>query len=101
MGAGAGDIHYFFRVPNSLEGCEGWGIPYIKASVVQWKDRPWRPEFGPEGKHLFLEIVDFFIFVEQRSCAGWRARSAPLGVAMSPKRRVRAAHGRLRAAKTH
>ena len=29
------------------------------------------------------------------------ARSAPFGVAMSPKRRVRAAHGRARAAKTH
>jgi hypothetical protein len=29
------------------------------------------------------------------------ARSAPLGVAMSPKRRVRAAHGRAREAKTH
>jgi hypothetical protein len=50
---------------------------------------------------LYLEIVDFFIFVEQRSCDGRGARSAPLGVAMSPKRRVRAAHGRARAAKTH
>ncbi len=29
------------------------------------------------------------------------ARSAQLGVAMSPKRQVRAAHGRARAAKTH
>jgi hypothetical protein len=31
----------FFRVPNSLQGCNGWGerrgILYIKASVVQWK----------------------------------------------------------------
>jgi hypothetical protein len=32
---------------------------------------------------------------------GGGARSAPVGVAMSPKRRVRAAHGRSRAAKTH
>jgi hypothetical protein len=32
---------------------------------------------------------------------GGGARSAPLGVAMSPKRRVRAAHGRAREAKTH
>ena len=32
---------------------------------------------------------------------GGGARSAPLGVAKSPKRRVRAAHGRARAAKTH
>ncbi len=104
---GRGGGHYFFRVPNSLEGCNGWGegwgilyILYIKASVVQWKDRPWRPEFGLEGKHFYLEIVDFFIFVEQRSCDGG-ARSAPLGVVMSPKRRMRAAHGRARAAKTH
>ncbi len=29
------------------------------------------------------------------------ARSAPSGVAISSKRRVRAAHGRARAAKTH
>jgi hypothetical protein len=47
MEAGVGDI-IFFRVPNSLEGCDGWGegrgILYIKASVVQWKDiRPWQP----------------------------------------------------------
>jgi hypothetical protein len=32
---------------------------------------------------------------------GRGARSAPIGVAMNPKRRVRAAHGRARAAKTH
>jgi hypothetical protein len=32
---------------------------------------------------------------------GGGARSAPFGVAMSPKIRVRAAHGRARAAKTH
>ncbi len=32
---------------------------------------------------------------------GGGARSALFGVEMSPKRRVRAAHGRARAAKTH
>ncbi len=32
---------------------------------------------------------------------GGGARSAPLGVFKSPKRRVRAAHGRPREAKTH
>ncbi len=47
----------FFRVPNSLQGCdvwgEGWGILYIKASFVQWKDiRLWHPEFGPEENHF-------------------------------------------------
>jgi hypothetical protein len=32
----------FFRVPNILQGCDGWGegqgILYIKASLVHWKD---------------------------------------------------------------
>jgi hypothetical protein len=32
---------------------------------------------------------------------GGGARSAPFGVAMNPKRRVREAHGRAREAKTH
>ena len=34
----------------------------VGCSLAQWKDiRPWRPEFGPEGKVLFLEIV-YFLF---------------------------------------
>ena len=48
--AGRGGI-VFFRVPNSLQGCDamdeargGEYYMYIKASVVQWKDiRPWQP----------------------------------------------------------
>ncbi len=32
---------------------------------------------------------------------GGGARSAPFGVAINPKRRVREAHGRAREAKTH
>jgi hypothetical protein len=95
-GPGAGDI-IFVRVPNSLEGCDGWGqgqgIIYIKASVVQWS------EFGPEGRHLFLEIVYFCIFGGAAKLRG--ARSAPFGMERRPIRRVRAAHGRARAAKTH
>jgi hypothetical protein len=55
-GAGAGDI-IFLRVPNILEGCDGWGegrgILYL-TSVVHWKDiRPWRPELGLEGSFCF------------------------------------------------
>jgi hypothetical protein len=51
-------------------------------------------------------FVDFIYFwrsnKKQRSCDGrGGARSAPFGVAMSSKRRVRAAHGRARVAKTH
>ncbi len=62
-----GGGHYFFRVPNSLEGCDRWGegrgILYIKDLVVQWKDiRPWRPEFGPEGKHFVSGNSRFFYF---------------------------------------
>jgi hypothetical protein len=50
---------------------------------------------------LFPEIV-YFLFEESSEAAmGGGARSAPLGVAMSPKRRVRAAHGRACAVKTH
>jgi hypothetical protein len=62
----------------------------------------WRPVFMPEGKHFVSEKSKFLIFGGQRSCDGrGGARSAPFGVAMSLKRRVRAAHGRARAAKTH
>jgi hypothetical protein len=44
---------------------------------------------------LFLEIRLFLYFGGNSEAAmGGGARSAPLGVAMSPKRRVRAAHGR-------
>jgi len=66
------------------------------------KYTPLAAEFGPEGKHFVSVNIRFFIFVgaaKLRWAGG--ARSAPLGVAMSPKRRVRAAHGRARAAKTH
>jgi hypothetical protein len=65
-GGGLGRGHYFFRVPNSLGGCDRWGegrgILYFKASVVQWKDmRPWRPELGPEGKHFVSGNSRFFL----------------------------------------
>ncbi len=49
---------------------------------------------------LFLEIV-IFLFGGSSEAAMGGARSALLGVAMSLKRRVRAAHGCARAAKTH
>jgi len=59
------------------------------------------PCSGLKDSILFLEKVYFFIFGGQRSYDGRGARSAPFGVAMSLKRRVRAAHGRAREAKTH
>jgi hypothetical protein len=65
------------------------------ASVVQWKVKA-HDVGGPNS-------TDFFWFWglnnKQRSFDGRGARSALIGVAMSPKRRVRAAHGRARAAK--
>ncbi len=76
---------------------------YFKASVVQWKDiRPWRPELGLKealvsGNNKFFWPMN----MKQRSCNGRGARSAPFGVAMRPKKRVRAAHGRAREVKTH
>jgi hypothetical protein len=65
QGWGAGDT-IFFKVPNSLEGCDGWGegrgTLYL-TMVVQWKDiRPWRPEFGPQGKH-FASGNCYFLFL--------------------------------------
>jgi len=51
------------------------------------KYTPLAAEFGPEGKHFVSVNIRFFIFVgaaKLRWAGG--AHSAPLGVAMSPKR---------------
>jgi hypothetical protein len=66
------------------------------------KYTPLAAEFEREGKHFVCVNSLFFIFVGAAKLR-WtgEARSGPLGMAMSPKRRVRAAHGRARAAKTH
>ncbi len=83
--------------------CDGWGggqgVSYFIASVVQWKEKKpltWEAQVS----------IDFIYFwrlnKKQQSCDGrGGVRSAPFGVAVSSKRRVRAAHGRTRAAKTH
>ncbi len=39
--------------------------------------------------------------MKKQSCYGAWGAQRPVGVAMCPKRRVRAAHGRAREAKTH
>ncbi len=71
----------------------------VGRSLAQQKDKP---EFGPEGKQ-FVSGNSYFwgMNKKQRSCHGQGARSAPFGTLISPIRRVRAAHGRARAAKTH
>jgi hypothetical protein len=89
-GRGGGTL--FFRVPNSLEGCNGWGqgwgilyILYIKASVVQWKDRPWRPEFGLEGKHFLSGNSRFFYFCGAAKLR-WGGAQRPVGRGNEPKK---------------
>ncbi len=65
----------FFRVPNTLQGCDGWGegrgILYIKASLVQWKDiRLWQPEFGPEENHSVSgNFAGFFLYISSEGSA--------------------------------
>jgi hypothetical protein len=74
----------------------------VGCSLARWKNVcPKRPELGTEGRHIVSGNSRFLFLGEQRSCDGRGARSAPSGVAVSPKRRVRAAHGRAREAKTH
>jgi hypothetical protein len=69
--------------------------------VVQWKEKSFDVS-GPSS-------IDFIYFwgsnEKQRSCVwlggGGGCTQRPVCVAMSSKRRVRAAHGRARSAKTH
>ncbi len=61
---GRGGGHYFSRVPNSLEGCDGWGEYYIskprRSSGKIWA--PGGPSLVLKEDILFLEIVYFCIF---------------------------------------
>ncbi len=75
----AGDI-IFFRVPNSLQGCDGWGegrgILNIKASLVQWK------EFGPEENHFVSgNFAGFSLYISSEGSAKlrWVGRVTHLG----------------------
>ena len=56
---------------------------------------------GLKGSILFLEIVYFLNFLGSSEAAMRRGAQRPFGVFFNPKRRVRAAHGRAREAKTH
>jgi hypothetical protein len=56
---------------------------------------PGGPSLGLKEDILFLEIVYFCIF------GGAAKLRAPFGMVIRPIRRVRAEHGRARAAKTH
>ncbi len=91
----AGDILHIFRVPNSLQGCDGWGdgreILYIKASLVQLKDiRLWQPEFGPEKKEnhfVSRKFVGFSLYILSEGSAKlrWVGRVAHLGRGVAQK----------------
>jgi hypothetical protein len=56
---------------------------------------------GLKGIILFLEIVYFFNFLGSSEAAMGGGAQRPFGVFFSPIRRVRAAQGRAREAKTH
>ncbi len=81
--------HYIFRVPNSLQGSDGWGkgrgTLYIKASLVPWKDiRLWQPQFGPEKKENHFVSGNFagfsmYILSEVSAKLRWVGRVAHLG----------------------
>ncbi len=58
------------------------------------------PSLGQKGTNLFLEIVIFGGCIRSSEAAMGEGR-APFGMLVSPIWRVRAAHGRARAAKTH
>jgi hypothetical protein len=81
-----GDI-IFFRVPNSLQECDGWGegrgILNIKASLVQWKDiRLWQPEIGPEENHFVSgNFAEFSLYISSEGSAKlrWVGRVTHLG----------------------
>jgi hypothetical protein len=56
----------------------------------------------PEGKHFVSGQFFYFGGCSEAAMGGsGGAHSAPLGLLMSPRRRVGAAHGRARVAKTH
>jgi hypothetical protein len=67
-------------------------------SVVQWKEKSFNVG-GPSS----IDFIYFWGSNKKQQCdgRGGGARSAPFGVALISKRRVREAHGRARAAKTH
>ena len=86
---GRGGGHYIFCVV----------IFYI---IFYWKALHAGVPFSNPGHKIV--ITDFLVMnKKKRSCdrRGRGARSAPFGMLKSPERRVRSAHGRARAAKTH
>jgi hypothetical protein len=94
---------YCRKDQRSCDG-RGQGTSYFTASAVCMWSSGKKSAFDVGGPSS-IDFIYFWVSNEkQRSCDGWGggwARSALFFVAMSSKRRVRAAHGRARAAKTH
>jgi hypothetical protein len=87
------------RISETAIGAGGRGTHYFIASVVQWKEKSFDVG-GPSSK----DFIYFWGSNKKQQCDGREgggARSVPFVVALSSKRRVREAHGRARAAKTH
>jgi hypothetical protein len=79
---------YLNRVHCSSLGCSGaqegaklnkMQCSSLGCSLAQWKDkRPWRPEFGPEGKQFVSENSLFFIFGGAAKLRWGGGRAAPV-----------------------
>ncbi len=69
----------------------------LGCSLAQWKDkRPWRPEFGPEGKHFVSGNSLFYIFGGAAKLR-WGGRAAPVWRLYEPKKTgARSARARTR-----
>ncbi len=90
----------------SLEGCDRWGegrgegrgVLYFEASVVQWKDkRPWRPEYGPEGKHFVSGLFFYFGGCSEAAMDGGRGAKRPVWAGNELKKKgARSARARTR-----
>ncbi len=94
------------RVQCSSLGCSGaqegaallrkMQCSSVGCSLAQWKI------YAPGGASSGLrERFGGYIHKKQQSCHRRAGVQRPFGMLMSPKRRVRAAHGRARAAKNH
>jgi hypothetical protein len=93
---------YSVAQKGAIGGARG-GEYHISKS--QWSSgkiyAPGGPSTGQKGSILFLDYFSILGDAAKLRWTGGGARSAPFGVPMSSKKRVRAAHGRARAAKTH
>ncbi len=70
-------------------------LNYVSSGIL------WRIFFPNWNFRGVFSVHISFTGRNSEAAMGGGARSAPFGVVINPKRRVRAAHGRAREAKTH